>query len=98
MSTNKKDLLFSVQDKPPILTAILVGIQVKKHVLFCTSNNKILFQQVLVCASSVISIPLVLSDLLCANKNERARVNLVGTTLFFAGFSTIVQSTFGVRY
>ena len=55
------------------------------------------FQQVMVCISGVMTAPLIIADTVCAKYVPLARVLLIGTMLFVAGISTLLQVTLGSR-
>ncbi|CAD6198816.1 unnamed protein product [Caenorhabditis auriculariae] len=55
-------------------------------------------QQVMVCVSALLTVPLIMSDALCAGSNiARLRQTLISSTFVSSGLSTIVQTLFGMR-
>ncbi|VDN58878.1 unnamed protein product [Dracunculus medinensis] len=56
------------------------------------------FQQVMVCVSALLTIPLILSNELCPGKDlYDIRVKLISSTFVVSGISTIIQTLFGTR-
>ena len=51
----------------------------------------------MVSISGLISMPLVIAGLICAQDDLLAQTMLIGTTMFTAGFSTLLQTAVGVR-
>ncbi|KAL5009472.1 hypothetical protein ScPMuIL_011777 [Solemya velum] len=54
-------------------------------------------QQVLLSISSTISIPLIVSQEICAGDLEVVKSEIMSTFLFMCGVCTILQTTIGVR-
>uniref|UniRef100_A0A0P4WE00 Solute carrier family 23 member 2 n=3 Tax=Scylla olivacea TaxID=85551 RepID=A0A0P4WE00_SCYOL len=55
------------------------------------------FQQFLTMAGSTISIPYILTPLICIDSSDPARGKLLCTILFVSGMVTFLQSTVGIR-
>ena len=55
-------------------------------------------QQAMVCTSSLLVYPILLSDVVCAgNATLTLRVQLIAATFVACGFATILQTTVGLR-
>uniref|UniRef100_A0A8R1I369 Uncharacterized protein n=1 Tax=Caenorhabditis japonica TaxID=281687 RepID=A0A8R1I369_CAEJA len=55
-------------------------------------------QQMMICLSSLLVIPYVVSDMLCAGEQAiQIRVQLISATFVTSGIATILQTTFGMR-
>ncbi|KAL3863438.1 hypothetical protein ACJMK2_005194 [Sinanodonta woodiana] len=54
-------------------------------------------QQAVMCIGSVLSIPFIVTSLICAKGQEDVISQLLSITLFMCGLATFLQSTFGVR-
>ncbi|CAP28201.1 Protein CBG08364 [Caenorhabditis briggsae] len=55
-------------------------------------------QQMMICLSSLLVIPYVVSDMLCAGDQAlQIRVQLISATFVTSGIATILQTTFGMR-
>lgn len=58
----------------------------------------LLFQQVMVCVSALLTIPFLLSDFLCAGQDVNIlRVDLISSTFVASGISTLIQTGLGMR-
>ncbi|GFS10913.1 solute carrier family 23 member 1 [Elysia marginata] len=55
------------------------------------------FQQALITFQSVFAYPLVVKDALCVTGDDVGLVQVISTTCFIVGLSTLLQCTFGVR-
>ena len=47
---------------------------------------------------SVLSLPFIISGLICAGDQPDVTAKLLSVTLFMCGVSTVIQCVFGVRY
>lgn len=57
------------------------------------------FQQAMVCTSSLLIYPILLSDIVCAGQDTVSlRVQLIAATFVACGIATILQTTLGIRY
>lgn len=56
------------------------------------------FQQALTATAGIISMPILLHKALCMNGDTVGLSELIGTTFFTIGLSTMAQSTIGIRY
>ncbi|CAL2045175.1 hypothetical protein CAEBREN_12262 [Caenorhabditis brenneri] len=56
------------------------------------------FQQVMVCVSALLTVPLIMADSMCAgNRIAVLRQTLISSTFVSSGISTIIQTLFGMR-
>ncbi|PAV61857.1 hypothetical protein WR25_22786 isoform B [Diploscapter pachys] len=56
------------------------------------------FQQVMVCVSALLTVPLIMADSLCAGQDiAKLRQTLISSTFVSSGISTIIQTMFGMR-
>ncbi|KAL4233253.1 hypothetical protein ACF0H5_007937 [Mactra antiquata] len=55
------------------------------------------FQHYLTAVGGIISIPMILSEYFCMDKDVLGISELMGTFLFVSGMATLLQTTFGVR-
>lgn len=56
------------------------------------------FQQVMVCVSALLTVPIIMADSLCpGNKIAFLRQTLISSTFVSSGISTIIQTLFGMR-
>lgn len=55
------------------------------------------FQHYLTAVGGIISIPLVLAEFFCMDKDTLGVSELIGTIVFVSGLATVLQTTFGVR-
>ncbi|XP_060606902.1 solute carrier family 23 member 2-like [Ruditapes philippinarum] len=55
------------------------------------------FQHYLTAIGGIISIPLVLAQYFCMDKDTLGISEVIGTIIFVSGLSTILQTTFGIR-
>ncbi|KAK3101738.1 hypothetical protein FSP39_005980, partial [Pinctada imbricata] len=56
-----------------------------------------LFQQLILCLGSTLSIPFILTKLLCADGNQEVTAQLLCISMFMCGVATLLQTTTGVR-
>ncbi|KAK3095707.1 hypothetical protein FSP39_017881 [Pinctada imbricata] len=54
-------------------------------------------QQAILCLGSTLSIPFILTNLLCAKDDTDARAQLLCISMFMCGIATLLQTTVGVR-
>ncbi|XP_033756971.1 solute carrier family 23 member 2-like [Pecten maximus] len=54
-------------------------------------------QQAILCLGSTLSIPFIISGMICAEDESDVRAKLLSITMFMCGLATVLQSTFGVR-
>lgn len=54
-------------------------------------------QQAILCLGSTLSIPFIISGMICAEDESDVRAKLLSITMFMCGLATILQCTFGVR-
>ncbi|KAK3105755.1 hypothetical protein FSP39_004949 [Pinctada imbricata] len=54
-------------------------------------------QQAIMCIGGTLSLPFLLSQLLCAGNQDDVRAKLLSLTLFMSGLATVVQCFLGVR-
>ncbi|KAL3863440.1 hypothetical protein ACJMK2_005196 [Sinanodonta woodiana] len=54
-------------------------------------------QQAIMCIGGVLSIPFIVTSLVCAKGQEDVISELLSITLFMCGLATFLQSTFGIR-
>ncbi|XP_061180524.1 solute carrier family 23 member 2-like [Saccostrea echinata] len=86
------------QDKPQEAEAnrggIVYGVEdvPSPHLCFLFA-----LQQALLCLGSTLSIPFILTELLCSRDNADARAQLLCITMFMCGVATILQTTTGIR-
>ncbi|XP_077965771.1 solute carrier family 23 member 2-like [Styela clava] len=76
-------LLYRVDESPPWHICLLFGLQ-----------------QLMLCIGSLATFPMIMMRVLCADDSPSVaeyRTSLIGTCLFVAGTSTILQTTFGLR-
>ncbi|XP_045182216.2 solute carrier family 23 member 2-like [Mercenaria mercenaria] len=55
------------------------------------------FQHYLTAIGGIISIPLVLAEYFCMDKDTLGVSEVIGTIIFVSGVATILQTTFGIR-
>ncbi|CAI4222764.1 unnamed protein product [Auanema sp. JU1783] len=56
------------------------------------------FQQVMVCVSALLTVPILLADALCPGADiTKLRNELISSTFVGSGISTIIQTVFGMR-
>ena len=54
-------------------------------------------QQAIMTIGSTISIPFILTPLICAQDRPEVTSTLISITMFMCGVATVMQSVFGVR-
>ncbi|XP_048744998.2 solute carrier family 23 member 2-like isoform X1 [Ostrea edulis] len=54
-------------------------------------------QQAILAIGSTLSIPFILTNLLCSSTNADARAQLLSISMFMCGIATVLQTTLGVR-
>lgn len=55
------------------------------------------FQHYLTAVGAIISVPILLSEFFCMDKDTVGISELIGTIFFVSGIATLLQTTFGVR-
>uniref|UniRef100_A0A1I7UZZ0 Solute carrier family 23 member 2 n=1 Tax=Caenorhabditis tropicalis TaxID=1561998 RepID=A0A1I7UZZ0_9PELO len=56
------------------------------------------FQQVMVCVSALLTVPLIMADSMCAGSSIAVlRQTLISSTFVSSGISTLIQTFFGMR-
>ncbi|XP_053406670.1 solute carrier family 23 member 2-like [Mercenaria mercenaria] len=54
-------------------------------------------QQAIMCIGGTLSIPFILSGLICVGDNNDVKSTLLSITMFMCGIATILQTIFGIR-
>ena len=57
----------------------------------------LLLQQALLSLSGNLSVSLLVAETVCAEEDEEFKAQLLGTTLFMSGVTTLLMTYFGIR-
>ncbi|XP_053374344.1 solute carrier family 23 member 1-like [Mercenaria mercenaria] len=80
--------------KPEVTKRMLYDVEENPPWYLCLLLG---FQHCLLVFGSSIPVPLLLSELFCMDRDKVAVSELIGTTFFVTGLSTLIQTTVGVR-
>ena len=73
---------------------MLIKIKIPKPNIFAP----MLVQQAIMCIGGTLSIPFIISGLICANDMPEVTSELLSITMFMCGIATLLQTTLGIRY
>lgn len=61
-------------------------------------SHPVSLQHYLTCFSGTIAVPFLLADAMCVGRDQYTVSQLVGTIFTCVGITTLIQTTFGVRW
>ncbi|XP_060587640.1 solute carrier family 23 member 2-like [Ruditapes philippinarum] len=89
-----KDTVDEIDESVTAPGAVLYGVEDVPSPILCFLFG---LQQAIMCIGGTLSIPFIMSGLICVGDRTEVTATLLSITMFMCGVATIIQTLFGIR-